>query len=120
VANKFADELNIFHAEETSAQQYFYAYLTVAERAAGLYGGCRRLRIRSHMYARRSVLGLLAGLLTALAGEMLTASMMLAGVLLTRASTPSHSSTTPSWRVSRLIPLASSTSRARSMSMVVL
>jgi hypothetical protein len=35
VANKFADELNIFHAEETSAQQYFYAYLTVAERAAG-------------------------------------------------------------------------------------
>src|SRR6476659_9179663 len=35
VANKFADELNIFQAEETAAQQYFYAYLTVAERAAG-------------------------------------------------------------------------------------
>ncbi|MGO9060275.1 MAG: hypothetical protein ACLQU2_23270 [Candidatus Binataceae bacterium] len=33
MANKFADELKIFQEEEAAAQQYFYAYLTVAEMA---------------------------------------------------------------------------------------
>jgi hypothetical protein len=33
MANKFADELKIFQEEEAAAQQYFYAYLTVAEGA---------------------------------------------------------------------------------------